>query len=60
MRVDKESPCVYEAEDGEPVCLVDSPFSPPSLKGVLVDHCMYMGIYIGLRAQHPGVWLRPP
>jgi len=59
VQCDKDAPCIYE--DSEAVCLMgDASDGPPSLRGVLVDHCMYMGVYIGLRAKHPGVWLRPP
>jgi len=31
---------------------------PPSLKGTFVDHCNYLGIYIGCRL--PSVWFRSP
>ena len=37
----------------------ERPAGPPSLKGVFVDHCNYLGLYIGLRMEHPEVWLRP-
>jgi len=36
------------------------PSGPPSLKGILVDHCRYLGVYIGVRIEHPSVWLRAP
>ena len=56
IRCDKDAACVYEEEEA---CLTDAPFTGDlTFRGVLVDHCMYMGVYIGLRAQHPSVWLR--
>jgi len=63
VKCDKDSPCVYESED--PECLADgdapaTPRGPPSLRGVFVDHCRYLGLYIGLRLEHPSVWLRAP
>eukprot|EP00964_Phaeocystis_antarctica_P103984 scaffold69176_cov60-Phaeocystis_antarctica.AAC.6 len=42
------------------MCLIDYAGGPPSMQGVLVDHCEYLGLYIGLRAEHPSVWLRLP
>jgi len=59
IRCDKDAPCLYD--DAVEVCVSDYEYSsgPPSLRGVLVDHCMYMGIYIGVRLQHPSVWFRP-
>lgn len=59
VRCDKDDPYIYEREGDAPACLAQG-VGPPSLRGVLVDHCRYMGVYMGLRAQHPGVWLRPP
>lgn len=53
VRVDKDRPCLY---DDPPICSADG--GPPSLKKVFVDHCQYLGYYIGLRMEHPSVWLR--
>mmetsp|Transcript_2430 Transcript_2430/g.5090 ORF Transcript_2430/g.5090 Transcript_2430/m.5090 type:complete len:307 (-) Transcript_2430:179-1099(-) len=63
VRCSKEAPCIYT--EGDEACLggqAEQPAftGPPSLKGVFVDHCRYMGVYIGVRLEHPGVWLRPP
>jgi len=55
VKVDKDRPCIY---DDAPVCAVEG--GPPSLKKVFVDHCQYFGFYIGLRMEHPSVWLRVP
>lgn len=60
VRCAMDEPCVY---DGGAECLAERappPAGPPSLKGVFVDHCRYLGLYIGLRLEHPRVWLRPP
>ena len=61
IRCDKARPCLYDGEDGA-TCIADPNFTERdlSLKAVFVDHCLYLGVYIGLRAQHPGVWLRLP
>ena len=59
VRAEQKSACLYEDGSGE-LCLADYAGGPPSLQGVLVDHCEYLGLYIGLRAEHPSVWLRPP
>jgi len=60
VRCDQDLPCLYE--DDEQICLAETAIPPDkvSLKGILVDHCQYMGVYIGVRAEHPSVWLRPP
>ena len=61
LRCGKDEACIYEEEE-EAACLPTPVASsgPPSLRGVLVDHCFYLGVYIGVRAQHPSVWLRSP
>jgi|EP00908_Phaeocystis_cordata_P018848 hypothetical protein len=59
VRADQKAACIYEDGSGE-ACLADGPGGPPDLKGVLVDHCQYLGLYIGVRAEHPSVWLRLP
>ena len=53
VRVDMSAPCVYVDGDADS-CATDAAFAPSdmSLKGVLVDHCTYMGMYIGLRPQY--------
>ena len=58
VRADQKAACLYEDGSGE-ACLAAGG-GPPSLQGVLVDHCQYLGLYIGVRAEHPSVWLRPP
>jgi len=62
VRCDMETPCIFEDEAREPLCLVDDglPSGSPSIKGIFVDHCRYMGYYIGVRLEHPSVWLRSP
>lgn len=59
---DKATPCIYPRDEAnEGTCLVPPASSgPPSLKGVFVDHCNYLGVYIGCRVEHPSVWLRSP
>ena len=44
VRVDMSAPCVYVDGDADS-CATDAAFAPSdmSLKGVLVDHCTYMG-----------------
>ncbi len=57
----QSQPCIYI--DDEERCLAVSEAIDPSqmsLKGVLVDHCQYLGVYIGVRLEHPSVWLRSP
>ena len=47
----------------EEACLAVSEALEPqdvSMRGVVVDHCNYLGIYIGVRVQHPSVWFRRP
>jgi len=60
VRCDQDLPCLYEGDEQR--CLAETPLPPDkvSLKGILVDHCQYMGVYVGVRAEHPSVWLRPP
>jgi hypothetical protein len=61
VRCEKKEPCLYEDEDGA-LCIADPNFTERDLgfRAVFVDHCLYMGVYIGLRAQHPSVWFRRP
>ena len=58
VRCDKDAPRLY----AEPGCVLTDKLDPSkvSLQGVLVDHCNYLGIYIGVRANHPSVWFRRP
>ena len=61
VKCGKDEACIYE--EGEAGCMptpAATPSGAPSLRGVLVDHCFYLGIYIGVRANHPSVWLRSP
>lgn len=60
MRCSKDTACVYEADDEMRLPERPSRSGPPSLKGVFVDHCQYLGLYIGLRLEQPSVWLRLP
>jgi hypothetical protein len=61
VRCDKDAPCVYDDEGDGAICLTETGGAgPPSLQGLMVDHCQYMGTYIGVRLEHPSVWLRPP
>ena len=61
VRCAMEAPCVYEDGEAE-ACLAEAlasaPRGPPSLRASFVEHCKYLGLYIGLRLEHPGVWLR--
>ena len=61
IRCSSEEPCVYDDEDAE-ACLAPGPGAPttPSLRGVFIDHCKYLGCYIGVRLEHPSVYLRAP
>lgn len=61
VRCSKDRPCVYDGA-GEEAFLSEVGIRPDqvSIKGVLVDHCQYLGIYVGVRAEHPSVWLRNP
>ena len=58
VRCDKDEPLLYD----EPGSVLTDKLDPSkvSLRGVLVDHCYYLGVYIGVRANHPSVWLRRP
>ena len=58
MRCSKDEPLIYD--DPSPPQPKASASGPPSLRGVFVDHCRYLGVYIGVRLEHPGVWLRRP
>lgn len=58
VRCDKDAPRLYD--EAGPVLTDSLDPSKVSLRGVLVDHCRYLGVYIGVRAQHPSVWFRPP
>ena len=57
----QSQPCLY-LNDKERRLAVSDAMDPSqmSLKGVLVDHCQYLGVYIGVRLEHPSVWLRSP
>ena len=61
VRCGMDAPCLYEGEAGEQ-CLAEAasamPAGPPSLQASFVEHCKYLGLYIGLRLEHPAVWLR--
>jgi len=58
----KDAACLLEAGSGAAECpITGAPKGgPPSLQGVFVDHCNYLGVYIGVRLRHPSVWLRRP
>lgn len=58
VRCSKDEPLIYD--DPSPPQPKASASGPPSLRGVFVDHCRYLGVYIGVRLEHPGVWLRRP
>lgn len=57
----QSQPCLY-LNDKERRLAVSDAMDPSqmSLKGVLVDHCQYLGVYIGVRLEYPSVWLRSP
>lgn len=57
----QDLPCIYPND--EAMCLQVAEGIDPSkisLRGVFVDHCQYLGVYIGCRIEHPSVWLRSP
>jgi hypothetical protein len=62
VRCGKDVPCLYETADAATpeLCAsdADAPPKTPSLKGVFVDHCSYLGLYIGVRLEHPWGYLR--
>jgi len=58
VRCSKDDACLYDALGAVEVCQLESeaspaPAGPPSLKGIFVDHCKYLGLYIGVRLEHP-------
>lgn len=61
VRCAMDEPCVYEGDDVEQrlaEVVAKQPSGPPSLSATFVEHCRYLGLYIGLRLEHPAAWLR--
>jgi hypothetical protein len=64
VRCSKDAACLLDADGAEcavgaaPPPAAAGSTGPPSLKGVFVDHCQYLGLYIGVRLEHPWGYLR--
>jgi len=57
----KDRPDLYTGDTRRAASLAEGiDPSQISLKGVFVDHCQYLGVYIGCRLEHPSVWFRSP
>mmetsp|Transcript_104381 Transcript_104381/g.164808 ORF Transcript_104381/g.164808 Transcript_104381/m.164808 type:complete len:362 (+) Transcript_104381:42-1127(+) len=54
VRCEKDAACLY-GPDGKKSC---SNEDLPPLKFVFVDHLRYLGLYIGVRLEHPSIWFR--